>query len=89
MALHAPIEAARVGAEKDGFAVVADGGKTLAEQSHQQATEIETADEKIETPATSSTDTVDDRELIELEANHWFQKDRTVAFTEHLSELLL
>jgi hypothetical protein len=37
--------------------------------------EIETADEKIETPATSSAETVDDCELIELEANHGFHSD--------------
>lgn len=88
MALITSTEAARVGAEKIDLRS-SPMGKTLAKQTQQPSPEIETADEKIETQATSSAETADDRELIEFEANHWFQVDRTVAFTDHLSELLL
>jgi heme-based aerotactic transducer len=51
LALNASIEAARAGEAGEGFAVVADEVKSLAEQSQEQASEVEATVKRIQTEA--------------------------------------
>jgi len=58
LALNASIEAARAGQEGEGFAVVANEVKSLAEESQQQATEIESMVEAIQTDTEETVDSL-------------------------------
>lgn len=58
LALNASIEAARAGDAGSGFAVVADEVKTLAEESQEQASRIETMIAEIQQETTSTVDSL-------------------------------
>ncbi|KDR94422.1 methyl-accepting chemotaxis sensory transducer with Cache sensor [Peptoclostridium litorale DSM 5388] len=86
LSLNAAIEAARAGESGNGFSVVADEIRTLAEQSKESTKQINTVIEKIKSKSKSA---VDSMEIVKMTINEQtYSVDKTVEiFTNIISSV--